>query len=163
MERSKLPFRKNCEGYFFNKDGKLLAKKSEQGFVIFPGGGIDESETVENGMIRETLEETGAVIVNLKTLGSANLVWGPNWAQTEKQKKRYEQFQGDEMHFFSGEVKEFVKHQAEEDTWGEDKFMSVAEVLHSIKERLDADRNNEYVQTQFKFLTKLKEMNKYRA
>lgn len=158
MERSELPLRKNCEGYFTDGKGNILAKKSDSGFIIFPGGGIDENERIEEGMARETLEETGAAVRRLRGLGVVNLIWGSDWAKTEKQKKRYEQFKGDEMHFFSGEVKEFVKiEKEEEDSWKGNKFMSLTEVIEGIRSRLSAEKGNEYIKAQLRFLTKLKE------
>ena len=88
IDRFKLPFRKNCEGYFVDKNGCVLAKETE-GFLMFPGGGVDDGEKVEDAIIRETLEETGAVIKNLRKIRNLRFVWGPNWAKTDKQKRRY--------------------------------------------------------------------------
>ena len=104
-DRTKLPYRKNCEGYFFYK-GKVLAQDTGKGYVLFPGGGIDEEESPEDAVLRETFEETGAVIKNLKKVGKICFEWGQDWAKTEKQKERYEIFRGEEMHLFSGEVEE---------------------------------------------------------
>ena len=98
--RYELPFRLNCEGYFIDKEGDILARKDENGIIIFPGGGVSEKESVSEGMIRETFEETGVIISDLKELGQMKIIWGSNWAKTEKQKHRYEQFQGDDMYFF---------------------------------------------------------------
>ena len=58
--------------------------------------------------IRETLEETGAIIKNnIRKIGTLKIIWGKDWAKTEKQKARYDKYQGDEMNFFTGEIKEF--------------------------------------------------------
>jgi 8-oxo-dGTP diphosphatase len=51
-------------GFIFSKDGKLLLGKSIKGGVYegsysVPGGGIEESETKEQALAREMLEETG--------------------------------------------------------------------------------------------------------
>ena len=158
MDRSKLPYRKNCEGYFIDRNGNILAKLSKQGFVVFPGGGIEENERVEDGMIRETLEETGVVIKRLRSLGVVSFIWGPEWAKTEKQKKRYEQFKGDEMHFFSGEVMNFVNQEnKEEDSWNGNKFMPIDKVIENVSVRLSANKDDQHVFFQLKFLIKLKE------
>lgn len=155
MDRTKLPFRINCEGYFLNDNKQILAKLNEKGFVIFPGGGIDDSEPIEEGMKRETLEETGAIIEDLKEVGSEKFIWGKDWAQTPKQKKRYEIYQGDEMHFFIGKVIGFKESSLEEDTWGSQKFMNLDEVIKLIKGRLENDHENNYVHMQLEFLMKI--------
>ena len=131
--RNALPFRKNCEGYFINSEGSILAKDSGKGFIMFPGGGVEESEEVAKAMIRETKEETGAIVSELKKASILKIVWGPDWAKTEKQKKRYEQFQGDEMHFFTGLATGEESDMTEEDAWTEEKFMSLKEVIHFIE------------------------------
>ncbi len=135
VERSRLPFRSNCEGYFL-KGENILAKQTKEGIIIFPGGGIDDNETIEEGMLRETKEETGAIITELKKLGNMNLIWGPQWAKTEKQKKRYEHYQGDDMTFFSGVVKEFQNTEVKEDTWGENKFIPLEKVIQILRLQL---------------------------
>ena len=86
-DRSKLPFRKNCEGYFVDGKGNVLARKTEYDVVVFPGGGVDDGEDVDKAIIRETFEETGAIVKNIKKLGNLKFVWSEDWAQTEKQKK----------------------------------------------------------------------------
>ncbi len=155
-DRSKLPFRKNCEGYFTDGKGNILAKKSEEGIVMFPGGGIDDGESIEKGMIRETLEEAGAIVGELKKLGKLNLVWAPNWAKTEKQKKRYEIYQGDEMNFFSGPIKGFASEKSnEEDAWTDGKFMKLDEVIKWVESDLAREKDNEYRKAQLKFLKNL--------
>jgi 8-oxo-dGTP pyrophosphatase MutT (NUDIX family) len=139
------PFRINCEGYFL-QDGKILVKDSGKGFLIFPGGGIDQNETVEQGMIREVFEETGAVVKNLEKLGVVRTVWDKNWAKTEKQKLRYEQYQGDEMHFFKGDIIKFVDNSKEEDSWNKISFMTIEEAINFIKNNpLDAYREKQVV------------------
>ena len=84
--RNRLPFRINCEGYFIDNDRNILAKNSSEGFLVFPGGGVDNNEKIEDAIFRETLEETGAIAVNLEKIGELKFIWGENWAKTEKQK-----------------------------------------------------------------------------
>ena len=57
----------------FSKDGKLLVgKKDPNGGGVYleyrhlPGGGVDEWETLEEAVIRETMEEVGIDISNEK-------------------------------------------------------------------------------------------------
>ena len=55
-------------GGIFDGQGRvLLQKRADNGFWGLPGGGIDMGETVEQGAIREVLEETG-LHVTLKRL-----------------------------------------------------------------------------------------------
>ena len=153
MERKKLPFRINCEGYFLEGKGSIIAKESN-GLILFPGGGIDKNEEITKAMIRETKEETGAVVSGIRKLGVIKIVWGPGWAKTEKQKNRYKIFQGDEMHFFTGNIEEFedpgVK---EEDFWDGNKLMNIKEVIKKIEKKAPFDEDiREYRETQLKFL-----------
>ncbi len=163
MDREKLPFRKNCEGYFIDDKGKVLAKDSGKGFLIFPGGGIDENETPEEGMLREAFEETGVSISGkLKELGILNILWGPDWAKTEKQKKRYQKYKGDEMHFFLGKIKSIgqpsgdPENPGEDDSWGEDKLMPVQKAIDLIEKNKPFPKDTEeYYQKQLNFLSQI--------
>ena len=157
-ERTKLQFRKNCEGYFLNeKADKILAKETESGIILFPGGGIDENETVKQGMIRETFEETGAKVSQLTYLGNIKIIWGEDWAKTEKQKKRYLEFQGDDMHFFSGVVKEITTNESEEDSWNKNKFMELNKVIQKIESKISSEESTKkYRKKQIKFLKEIK-------
>ncbi len=130
MERSKLPFRRNCEGYFF-KEGNILAKDRGE-FTEFPGGGVDDGETPEEALTRETFEETGAIVDNLQKVGDANFIWGKDWAKTDKQKERYKRFKGEEMHFFVGKIKE-LKETKHEDKWRGEIFMPIKEVINKLE------------------------------
>ncbi|MDD4614907.1 MAG: NUDIX domain-containing protein [Caldisericia bacterium] len=156
-ERTKLPFRKNCEGYFLNEKGnKILAKETESELIIFPGGGIDENETIKEGMIRETFEETGARVEKLEFLGKIRIIWEEDWAKTKKQKKRYLEFQGDDMHFFRGTIKEIKTNELEEDSWNENKFMDLKEVIQKIESKISFEKSTkEYRKAQLNFLKEI--------
>ena len=147
----------NTEGYFLNKD-KILAQISDKGYVIFPGGGIDERETLEDGIIRETLEETGAVVQSLKLISKLKIVWGQNWAKTAKQKKRYYQFQGDEMYFFCGRIDHFEDNlKMLEDTWKCEKLILLDDVISYFEKRRPFSKDvKRYRETQLSILKKLK-------
>jgi len=156
--RKSLPFRKNCEGYFINAEGKILAKDSGKGFIMLPGGGVDENESISDAMARETKEETGAEASNIKEIGAIKIVWGTDWAKTDKQKKRYEQFQGDEMHFFTGSATSQESDMKEEDAWSGEKFMEVQEVIDFIeKSRPFEESVKEYREFQLKTLKSIKD------
>ncbi len=154
-DRSKLPLRNNCEGFFFTEKSKLLAKKTSFG-VIFPGGGIDGFEDPINGMIRETYEETGAKIDDINLIKTTDLIWDENWIKTDKQKKRYEKFKGDKMYFFTGKVICFEDpDKKENDFWFDDKIMHIDEVINHLKERLSKE-SSEYIRHQLDILENLK-------
>jgi 8-oxo-dGTP pyrophosphatase MutT (NUDIX family) len=53
MDRSKLPYRKNCEGYFLYKGSYVIANDTGKGYLEFPGGGVDENEEPETALLRE--------------------------------------------------------------------------------------------------------------
>lgn len=40
-----------------------LVKSEKEGFYKFPGGGVEEGETHEEALIRETKEETGLIVI----------------------------------------------------------------------------------------------------
>ena len=153
MDRENLPFRINCEGYFLDGKGNILAKESNE-LILFPGGGIDKNEEIIGAMIRETNEETGAVVKNIRKLGIIKITWGSNWAKTEKQKARYKIFQGDEMHFFIGDIDYFKDPEIkEEDFWEGDRLMNINEVIKKIEGKAPFDRSvKDYRETQLKFL-----------
>lgn len=163
MNRDNLPFRKNCEGYFIDNNGRILAQDSGKGFIIFPGGGIDETETPEQGLLREAFEETGVIIDRkLKQLGVLHIIWGEDWAKTEKQKKRYEKYKGDEMHFFSGKIKRLEtpkgdpENPNEDDIWKGERLMSISQAIGVIEKSKPFTRDNEeYHNLQLKFLNEL--------
>lgn len=55
----------------FNDD-KVLVLKRPDGLLEFPGGGIEWSETPEQAATRETKEETGLSVANLKLIGTTS-------------------------------------------------------------------------------------------
>lgn len=156
--RLNLPFRKNCEGYFIDNSGNILAKKDKCGLIIFPGGGIKKEENPKEGIIRETFEETGAKIKNIRKLGKMKIAWGSDWAKTEKQKQRYKKFQGDEMYFFFGLIDKITnKKQNEDDFWDKQKFMKINEVIKEIKSQIPFKKDvKKYRTIQLKFLKEIK-------
>jgi len=158
MRRKSLPFRRNCEGYFINEEGKILAGIHEHNYLVFPGGGFDNGESPKNALIRETFEETGAMISKrLQYLGCLHFTWSKDWPRTKKQKERYKQYQGEEMHFFFGSVKEIKKlKKIEEDFWHGKKFMTIEEALNFLlKNSIPKDLEN-YRRLQINILTILR-------
>ena len=143
-------YRKNTEGYFFDNKKNILAYDSGKGYLIFPGGGV-ENEMPEEAMKREVLEETGAIVEIEKNLGIKKFDYDENWAKTERQIERYEQFQGEEMHFFTGKIEKFTKINKKEDSWKGEKLMP----LNNVIEIIEKDKENEFRKVQLKFLKNL--------
>jgi 8-oxo-dGTP pyrophosphatase MutT (NUDIX family) len=157
---SKLPFRKNCEGYFICKNKKIIAQDTKKGYIEFPGGGVDKNESTEQALIREAHEEAGIIISGeLKKVGQLNFVWGPNWAKTEKQKKRFKEFQGEEIHFFVGKVKKLVcpKGDSCEAGWQDKIKMEIQDIINFLENQKPFDEDiKEYREFQLKMLNELK-------
>lgn len=54
----------------FNDEGEICVVKSgKRGYLQLPGGGIEDGETIEEGLRRETVEETGYEIYDISPLG----------------------------------------------------------------------------------------------
>jgi len=131
MDRTNLPFRRNCEGYLICKDGQIISRDTGKGYLEFPGGGVDENETPEQALAREAYEEAGVILFgNFKKIKVINFIWGKDWAKTEKQKERYNQYKGEEMHFFIGRVKEVDSNTAE---WKGRISMRINEAIEAIE------------------------------
>lgn len=125
IDRTKLPYRKNCEGYFIFKEQFIVARDTGKGYIEFPGGGVDDDEDVKKALLREALEETGCVVRQLKSLEKIFIDWDESWAKTDKQRERYKKYRGDEMSLFSGIVEKFVRPEGDivsnEPAWQEAK------------------------------------------
>jgi 8-oxo-dGTP pyrophosphatase MutT (NUDIX family) len=109
--RSKLPFRVTAKCFLLYK-GKLIAKdmKNKEGkYVLFPGGGVDEGESIKKGALRELMEEIGAIVEDFKEVGIVKYLW---WYELmhdhSKRIERWNKYQGEEVHFFIGKIKEFI-------------------------------------------------------
>tara|TARA_Y100000034_G_C6656703_1_gene287714 strand:+ start:125 stop:616 length:492 start_codon:yes stop_codon:yes gene_type:complete len=160
MDRSMLPYRRNCEGYFVTKDGKILAKDTGKGYLVFPGGGIDKGEHADAAVVREAFEETGAIIKSpIKKLGVVHFIWDKDWIRTEKQKKRFKRFKGEEMYFFSGIIKEFKENKEQhEDYWKGKKLMPISKAIHIIeKDKPFSENIRVYREAQLQFLNQIAE------
>ncbi len=158
VSRDQLPFRKNTEGYFLDSDNNILAHDTGVGYLEFPGGGIEPNETPKEGILRETFEETGAIIdaTTLKKLGVMRFLWDGNWAKTEKQKQRYQQFKGEEMHFFFGRINGWKKIPNASEAWEGKKLIPIHQTIRIIENEKATKAIEEYRSFQLKLLKKLK-------
>lgn len=159
MNHNDLPWRKNCEGYLIIENGEIVVRDTGKGYLEFPGGGVDESESPEKALAREAFEEAGVVLKGpLTRVKVLHFLWGPDWAKTEKQKKRYEQFKGEEMYFFKGHVKELIapKGDGTESGWTGKRTMKIRDAIESIENsRPFSKEMREYRELQLSILRSL--------
>jgi hypothetical protein len=131
------PYRKIARCVLLHK-GKLLAQKDPT-FLVLPGGGVDNNESVKAAAHRETLEETGAIIDELIPFQVVRVDWTKDWASTKKRKERFKQFRGEEEHIFIGTVSKFVSPTSTEgDEWTGSKVMSIASSQAHLSNTLHA-------------------------
>lgn len=161
MNRQNLPYRKNCEGYFLYKNDLVLARDTKIGYIEFPGGGVDKEETPKQAVIRETFEETGAKLSQVKLVDKLYIDWDKNWAKSEKQKKRYKIYRGEEMYFFVGKVTNISEPEGDlkndDPAWQANPLMQIEDVLENIKKEICTSGSLEkYHQNQLYYVSKLK-------
>ena len=136
--RGALPFRQIARLFLLTPDGKVLANRqtspSAGPYVAFPGGGVDDGESVAAAAERELLEETGAVLEGrLKHFITLKLVWGKEFADSPTRKARFSKFQGEEVHMFVGRVKRIGKPTSTEgDAWKGSKKMPISSALKIV-------------------------------
>jgi len=157
-DRSSLPFRPTSDCFLTYK-GKLVAKDMGH-YIAFPGGGVDPGESPKSAARREVMEEAGAVLKgDLKPMGDISWVWNPEWADSPKRKKRYQQFQGEQVYFFTGEVEKFVKPTSDEgDAWSGNKLMKFSDAiayLQAQKANLKYPNQAKYIDYQIACLSQI--------
>jgi len=160
--RDKLPFRPTSD-CFLLYNGKLVAQDMGH-YIAFPGGGVDEGEEPIEAATRELMEEVGAILKEpLKPLGEITWVWNPEWADTPKRQKRYQEFQGERVYFFTGEVDRFVKATSDEgDAWVGSKLMRIQDAidyLENKKDNLEYPNQKKYIEYQIACLEELNTRN----
>ena len=156
--RNSLPFRPTSDCFLTYK-GKLVAKDMGH-YIAFPGGGVDPGESPKAAAKREVMEEVGAVLKgDLKPMGDISWVWNPEWADSPKRKKRYQQFQGEQVYFFTGEVEKFVKPTSDEgDAWSGKKLMKFSDAiayLQAEKANLKYPNQAKYIDYQIACLSQI--------
>ena len=139
--RAHLPYRKTTDGFLIYK-GELLVKDFGH-YLHFVGGGLDPGEDAIAAQIRETKEETGAILSNVRLIADMQWVWPLSWANTLKRKERYARFQGEHIYFLTGLVEGFVEPTGnEEDKWGPITTLSWEKVIELAEKYYEiADHN----------------------
>ena len=98
---SEKPLRRRVEIYVFKGDYICMLKGKNNNYKI-PGGGIDGNETFEQACRRESLEEIGIDIKNIKKVSDKTLK--VNWTKikypSQKVKKRLSKYSGSETFFY---------------------------------------------------------------
>lgn len=162
-DRTSLPYRRNCEGYFLYENEKVIAQDTGRGYIEFPGGGVDESESPSDAILREALEETGAKIACLSHVETIYFDWGENWAKTEKQKKRYELYRGEEMHLFTGKVDNIeialgdIKNN--DPAWEGNRLMGIKDIIKALNSFKPFPSNmEEYHEKQIYYIRNIKNL-----
>lgn len=87
-------------------------------------------------MKREAFEEAGVILdEELEEINVIHFIWGEDWARTEKQKKRYELFKGEEMYFFIGKVSKLERPQGDgnESGWNGKQTMKINEAIAMLE------------------------------
>ena len=131
--RSKLPYRPTSDTFLLYK-GKLVAQDRGH-YIAFPGGGLDPGEDAVVAATRECMEEVGAVLAGeLVQKVKIEWDWPKVWADTEKRKRRFNQFRGEAVYLLVGRVDHFVTPTStENDAWFGDMLMDISDVISILK------------------------------
>lgn len=144
--RTHLPFREKTELFLMTKEGNILAEDHGT-YIMFPGWGIDANESdIISSATRELEEETHMTVDGLLIPQSTvSWKWFPEWANNQKRKERYGQFQWERVHLFCGSARKLEKSQLfSEDTWKNMTGIPPEECLKKLIEYAKKDHPNTY-------------------
>ncbi len=144
IDRSKLPYREAIDVFIFHEDKlvgqKILRDKNKPNeyFLKTPSGGIDEGESIIEAAKRETIEETGAVLKNIKEVESFKVIWPPSFKNASaKTARRYAKYKGINYRVIVAELVKFIDPTSKEgDEWSgtqEEKLMTIEEAIELLK------------------------------
>lgn len=79
---NEIPVRHRATAIIRNGDKFLLFHRIKPGhdYYMFPGGGVDEGETIEEGLKREVKEELNVTVGNFHYLFVVDDIYAPIWA-----------------------------------------------------------------------------------
>ena len=144
--RNNLPFRQKTELILLNNEWNVLVE-DHWSYLMFPWWWIDEGEkNYRESAERELYEETHLYLDwPLCFLGSVSWKWFPEWANNEKRKKRYEEFQWEEVFFYVWKTKKLIeKSLNHEDTWKNISWIPIEKCIKKLVDLADLDHPNTY-------------------
>lgn len=76
-DKTMLAYQKYLKGEYFEKARAIILKEDKVAFIkdltsgeiTVPGGGVDESETIEQAAVREAMEETNIIVKPIMLVG----------------------------------------------------------------------------------------------
>lgn len=127
------------------KDGNLMVgkrTKNEQTWYTLPGGKAEKNESMADAAYRETLEEVGVRIKNIKEIGTQYITWKNNEKGYPDANKKHK---GIMNHFFTAEMNTIddSKHNRMSDKH-ELMFMDPKEYIKHLKTKLKNPRVPRY-------------------
>ncbi len=89
-----IPVRHRATAIIKNNDKFLLFHRIKPGrdYFMFPGGGVEEGETVEKALKREVKEELNVSVGNFKQLFVVDNIYAPAWATIHPGQKQIYHF-----------------------------------------------------------------------
>ncbi len=113
---SKPQFRDRSQLFIF--DGPKVVARVLDDYVDFPGGGIEKGEDAKTAALRESMEEAGALVTNIQSVGKCKCDWPPQALKHFNDNDNNVFYRGCNTNFFIGKLKGFEKPTSEEgDDW----------------------------------------------
>ncbi len=160
-------YRPKVQAFLYQPDGRILASKSQSAGsglrpgnnYKFPGGGIEEGESMEDATRKELLEEAGwTTSGNPHHIGSAKIKWDDAFRQQALKKGR--DYHGEISHFVAAPAgqRDTSKFGSEGDALEGADFVHIDDLIKDLRQT-SKDKNNEYRkfdQAKLKALTNLR-------
>jgi 8-oxo-dGTP pyrophosphatase MutT (NUDIX family) len=160
-------YRPKVQAFLYQPDGRILASKSQSAGLglrpgnnyKFPGGGIEEGETMQDATRKELLEEAGwTTSGEPHHIGSAKIKWDDAFRQQALKKGR--DYHGEVSHFVAAPAgqRDTSKFGSEGDALEGADFVHIDDLIRDLQQT-SRDKNNEYRkfdQAKLKALTNLK-------
>jgi 8-oxo-dGTP pyrophosphatase MutT (NUDIX family) len=121
--------RERAETFIF-KETRVLANLSNGRYVVFPGGGVDKSETPIEAAKRECREEAARRLINLTPAHPPTVQIWPEGFTKDKWAK---DFQGGYTYWFTGSSSDDADNQRHKDYEPGFKFYPIKDVLAKLK------------------------------
>lgn len=160
-------YRPKVQAFLYQPDGRILASKSQSAGsglrpsnnYKFPGGGIEEGESMQDATRKELLEEAGwTTSGDPHHIGSAKIKWDDAFRQQALKKGR--DYHGEVSHFVAAPAgqRDTSKFGSEGDALEGADFVHIDDLIKDLRQT-SRDKNNEYRkfdQAKLKALTNLK-------